>query len=157
MYVDGKNVAGSVLGVDRPIFNTTSGRSSLGGFGYSTSKFEEAYPDAVPFIGAMDDFVLFSRPLRMRVDFPALYPFAENRGLRCNKSDTEEYEVVDALKDCHMLCLEADWCLGFERILSPEEVCNLYKVVPKLGEAQADATCYQAGWLWELIDLLLGR
>ncbi len=69
IYIDGEYVQGNDVNQDRHIFCTTSGRASLGGFGYSSGGFEGAYPDVSPFIGAMDDFVMFARPLNMATDF----------------------------------------------------------------------------------------
>ncbi len=70
MYVDGEYVEAKVVNEDRHIFCTTAGRANLGSFGYSTRGFEDAYPDVSPFVGIMDDFVMFARPLKMATDFP---------------------------------------------------------------------------------------
>jgi len=72
MYIDGHPVRTSAIG-DRPIFHTTSGRLSFGGFGYSNSGFEDVYPDLEPYSGVLDDIVFFSRPLDMKADFPDLF------------------------------------------------------------------------------------
>jgi len=69
MYVDGLKINTNVQG-DRFIFYSTGGRMNLGGFGYSNSGFEDAYPGRGAFIGVLDDFTLHARPLAMRIDFP---------------------------------------------------------------------------------------
>jgi len=69
MYVDGLKINTNVQG-DRFIFYSTGGRMNLGGFGYSDSGFEDAYPGRGAFIGVLDDFTLHARPLAMRIDFP---------------------------------------------------------------------------------------
>jgi len=63
IYVDGKKI-GTKITNDHPIFQTTSGRMSVGGYGYSNSGFENAYPGYVPYTGSIDEFVLFTRPLK---------------------------------------------------------------------------------------------
>jgi len=72
VYVDGSIVSTSIIG-NRRIFQTTSGRMSIGGYGYSKSGFEDAYPGTGPYIGMLDDFVLFSRPLQIEADFPDVF------------------------------------------------------------------------------------
>lgn len=62
IYIDG-NIVGTSTKYDRSIFHTTSGRMSLGGFGYSNPGFENAYPDYVPYIGSLDDFILYTKPI----------------------------------------------------------------------------------------------
>eukprot|EP01083_Nonionella_stella_P078386 214505_1 len=69
VYVDG-SIVNTSISRDRRIFQTTSGRMSIGGYGYSKSGFEDAYPGTEPYIGMLDDFVLFSRPLQIEADFP---------------------------------------------------------------------------------------
>ena len=73
IYIDGDR-ASMTIANDHRIFQTTSGRMSLGGYGYSASGFEESYPGSGPYIGVLDDFALFARPLDIDVDFPSLIP-----------------------------------------------------------------------------------
>ena len=65
----------------------------------------------------------------------------------CDKSNPEDYVIKDPFKICKNKCLEANWCLGYERMWAPEDKCTLFKVLPKLGGPQNHVTCFQAGWL----------
>ena len=60
MYVDGKAIRTKVTN-DEHIFFTTSGRLSIGGFGYSHDSYEEAFPHLSPYIGKLDEFYLWGR------------------------------------------------------------------------------------------------
>jgi hypothetical protein len=51
---------------------------SLGGYGYSKVGFEDAYPGSGPYIGNLDDFALFARPLNINVDFLDSIPSISN-------------------------------------------------------------------------------
>ena len=77
IYVDGIKVSTTITN-DRRIFQTTSGRMSLGGYGYSNVGFEDAYPGSGPYIGKLDDFALFARPLNINVDFLDSIPSISN-------------------------------------------------------------------------------
>lgn len=77
IYVDGIKVSTTITN-DRRIFQTTSGRMSVGGYGYSKVGFEDAYPGSGPYIGKLDDFALFARPLNINVDFPNSIPSISN-------------------------------------------------------------------------------
>eukprot|EP00554_Chaetoceros_debilis_P001937 CAMPEP_0194096130 /NCGR_PEP_ID=MMETSP0149-20130528/57183_1 /TAXON_ID=122233 /ORGANISM="Chaetoceros debilis, Strain MM31A-1" /LENGTH=1139 /DNA_ID=CAMNT_0038782097 /DNA_START=91 /DNA_END=3507 /DNA_ORIENTATION=+ len=74
MYVDGILV-NTIVDNDHHIFQTTSGRLNIGGFGYSNAGFEDIYPRANPFEGKIDDFSLFARPINIDIDFfPSTVP-----------------------------------------------------------------------------------
>jgi len=66
MYVDGKTIETSAdgFGYDNEIFFTTSGRLSIGGFGYSHESYEENYPHLSPYIGRMDEVYVWARSLK---------------------------------------------------------------------------------------------
>ncbi len=145
VYVDGIRTTSYWVDGDRPIFETIAGRMSLGGFGYSNSGFEHAYPGMGPYTGAMDDFRLFARPLNMRKDFPSLVKFKGIPNTSCKKSNLEEgqYVVTANHKRCSQKCRKRAWCLGFEMRLQPSYQCILFKVLPIPEESQSGVTCNQ--------------
>jgi len=63
MYVDGKEIKTIIDGYDEIIFFTTSGRLSIGGFGYSHKSYEERFPHLSPFIARIDEFYVWGRAL----------------------------------------------------------------------------------------------
>ncbi len=147
IYVDGRRLTRTKVNIDRHIFYTTSGRSSLGGFGYSNLGFEDAFPGVGPFIGVMDDFVMFARPLLVKADFPSLKPFMSNAKTSCDKTNPEEYVILDPFNNCFKQCLDKVWCIGYERSWIPDDRCILFNVLPRLGEPQRATACYQARWI----------
>eukprot|EP00555_Chaetoceros_dichaeta_P012900 CAMPEP_0198262498 /NCGR_PEP_ID=MMETSP1447-20131203/10998_1 /TAXON_ID=420782 /ORGANISM="Chaetoceros dichaeta, Strain CCMP1751" /LENGTH=143 /DNA_ID=CAMNT_0043950757 /DNA_START=36 /DNA_END=467 /DNA_ORIENTATION=- len=64
IYVDGKAINTIQDGYDGKIFFTTSGRLSIGGFGYSHKSYEEKFPHLSPFIGEVDEFYAWGRALK---------------------------------------------------------------------------------------------
>ncbi len=72
IYIDGHKIETSQVQNDRPIFQTTTGRISLGGYRYSQRGFEDAYPCHGLYIGILDDFTLYARPLEMETGIPSL-------------------------------------------------------------------------------------
>lgn len=63
MYVDGKTVK-TVVTKDEHIFFSTSGRLSIGGFGYSNEEYESVFPHLSPYVGKLDEFYLWGRPIK---------------------------------------------------------------------------------------------
>lgn len=62
MYVDG-NVIETTTDKDNHIFFTTTGRLSIGGFGYSHESHERIFPFLSPFIGKVDEFYMWGRTI----------------------------------------------------------------------------------------------
>ncbi len=77
MYVDGIRIPTKSTGNDEGIFTITSGRLSLGGFGYSANQYNEAYPTLKTFNGLIGDFSMWARPLEaFEVELPSHEPSA---------------------------------------------------------------------------------
>jgi len=64
IYVDGVAIDTIADRYDGNIFFTTSGRMSIGGFGYSHNSYEENFPHLSPFIGRLDEFYTWGRALK---------------------------------------------------------------------------------------------
>lgn len=73
IYVDGIKTKTKLLDSDENIFTTTSGRLSLGGFGYSARYFDDLFPEIETYSGYMDDFKFHGRPLTSH-DFVSIIP-----------------------------------------------------------------------------------
>ncbi len=82
LYVDGQLQPTQVEGPNSSFFALTSGNLSIGGFGYSSLNHELAYPNLNPFVGMIDDFKLYGRPLKADGD---LYTIAREQ--TCDKSN----------------------------------------------------------------------
>lgn len=65
MYVDGQSVSTKAQN-DINIFFVTSGRLSIGGFGYSHKGFDTVFPHLSPFLGKIGEFFLWSRALQRK-------------------------------------------------------------------------------------------
>jgi len=63
MYVDRHVIETIVPQNDEYIFFITSGRMSIGGFGYSHKSFEKMLPHLKPYTGYMDDFYIWGRSI----------------------------------------------------------------------------------------------
>merc|ERR1740139_277156 len=59
MYIDGDIIETSIPQHDDHIFFITSGRMSIGGFGYSHESFERFLPHLIPFTGRIGNFFLW--------------------------------------------------------------------------------------------------
>lgn len=64
MFVDGKAINTITDKNEANIFFVTSGRLSIGGFGYSHNSYEENFPHLSPFIGRLDEFYAWGRALK---------------------------------------------------------------------------------------------
>jgi len=63
MYVDGEAIE-TIATKDPNIFFTTSGRLSIGGFGYSHDSYERTFSHLSPFVGKIDEFYMWGRPIQ---------------------------------------------------------------------------------------------
>jgi len=77
IYVDGIKTITWLLDSDDYIFTTTSGRLSLGGYGYSAKYFDDIFPEMETYSGYMDDFKFHSRPLTSN-DFVNIIPLVSS-------------------------------------------------------------------------------
>jgi len=64
IYVDGEAINTIADKYDGNIFFTTSGRLSIGGFGYSHESYEENFPHLSPFNGMLDELYVWGRALK---------------------------------------------------------------------------------------------
>jgi len=62
MYVDGK-VIETTTETETNIFFTTTGRLSIGGFGYSHISHEDIFPHLSPYVGKLDEFYMWGRAI----------------------------------------------------------------------------------------------
>jgi hypothetical protein len=66
VYIDGKATPYKVVGFDDYIFHNTSGRCSIGGFGYASNVFDKLYSNVKPYIGLIDEFKVVYGPISKR-------------------------------------------------------------------------------------------
>lgn len=144
MYIDGKEVTTSVS-VDENIFHVTSGRLSLGGFGYTADKYEDEFPHLKPFIGILDDFQLWSRSINTS-DLPAVpveKSFNIHKRRNCIRNGTEIMKRLSP-KKCHKKCLQMNNCLGYEfSRLNGEKKCYFFSNTPQVGLKSKQTKCAQ--------------
>jgi len=62
MYIDGEDIE-TVAKKSVNIFFVTSGRLSIGGFGYSHESYESNFPHLSPFKGKIDEFYMWGRTI----------------------------------------------------------------------------------------------
>ena len=63
MYIDGKPAETTATSDDDYLYFMTSGRISIGGFGYTSKRYESEFPHLSPFFGKIDEFQLWSRSI----------------------------------------------------------------------------------------------
>ncbi len=130
MYIDSKRISTNVDKKDEHVFHVTSGRMSLGGFGYSSSQYEsEIFPQTTPYIGLMDDFKLWSREIQI-ADLPTIKSersIVIHKGRACTRDGTTAPSLQLSFMKCYRKCLLNEACLGFEwsKLEGKKECFNL--------------------------------
>ncbi len=130
--------------IDKHIFHMTSGRMSLGGLGYSAAGYDNALPQLRPYVGLMDDFMVFARPLQ-KSDFLWMLKrkFIKAVGWTCDKTSNIWETFPDEFKICSMRCSNRLWCKGYEWTTSEgQPQCLLFREQPqKLEKVGNGARC----------------
>ncbi len=118
IYVNGLKVETVYAGKNDHVFFTTSGKLSLGGWGYSNHNYESQYPEVSPFNGMMDNFFLWagssmdSEMLRKA----NLKRFEYNRKATCLSSPNKQRigNKIISPKRCRKLCMKNPACWGYQ-------------------------------------------
>jgi hypothetical protein len=63
MYIDGKRADTTATSDDDYLFFMNSGRISIGGFGYTSERYESEFPHLSPFFGKIDEFQMWGRSI----------------------------------------------------------------------------------------------
>jgi hypothetical protein len=114
--VNGQIVDTVWSGKNGPIFYNTSGRLSLGSWGYSSDKFESNYPAVSNFLGKMDSFFLWSD----KGTAPQISPnswrknFERNYNVKCKDSESRVNKGRWKGWTCRRKCLRSSTCWGYE-------------------------------------------
>ncbi len=137
MYVDGALIETKGPKIDDNVFHLTSGRMSVGGLGYSAEIYNTVLPQMSPYVGLIDEFIVFARPIQ-RYDFKWMLArnFDVSYGWSCDRSSREyiAYSIIDH-KRCSQMCSNKRWCTGYEwRDQKEERKCLLFKDAPARGE-----------------------
>jgi len=142
IYVDGEVIRTNLdPRVDRNIFFTTSGRMSIGSFGYASTGYDDEFPNMVPYSGLLDDFKLFAKPLQSS-DFELKRTFEISDGVRCNRNKAKKVKIRAQLKKCTKVCSKNSACYGFElrRTNSGKSRCFLFEGKPLAGTTARSRT-----------------
>jgi hypothetical protein len=145
LYVDGNFINTVGPAVDKHIFTTTSGRMSIGSFGYSSNGYDDAFPAMEPYVGLMDDLKVWSRPLT-KSDLPSNEKkFRISDGVKCNRKGMKKKMIRAKMKRCKNLCIKDATCFGFELRRMPEgrgkPKCFLLQAMPTIGTARSRTKC----------------
>ena len=117
MFVNGKLVRTSWNGKNENVFFVTSGKLSLGGFGYSNNNYDSVFPDKRNFAGTMDNFIVWGNtPMTqqrlLRRGFKTNF---ENNVARCKSSQSRTFrKTLLPAKICKKRCLKQPECWGYE-------------------------------------------
>jgi len=147
MYVDGTRITTKAPSDDLNIFVTTSGRLSIGSFGYSSTGYEDAFPQMKNYIGLMDDFKIWARPLKMEGADAKLVEkkFEISDGVKCTRKGQKIRVIRAQVKRCKKTCMKDSACLGFEWKRLPEgkgkPKCFLLAEKPTVGRARSRTKC----------------
>ena len=114
MYVDGEKAKTKISEQERDnnIFFITTGKLSLGGFGYSSDNFETNFPYVNNFIGKMDSFWFWSNPISKKALRQASKRrFEKTVGYTCSDSKPMKYRrnILTSAK-CHKKCSNKPSC-----------------------------------------------
>jgi len=140
LYVDGKVIT-TYATKDDNIFFTTSGRMSIGGFGYAPRNYETLFNplNLTPYLGLMDHFKLWARPL--------VREFKTFKGNKCRdgvKLRGRKPYMTPA--SCYDACFRDRSCLGYAYWRGRERVrkCVHYGTRPKKGKSVQGVICGRA-------------
>jgi len=114
IYINGKAVD-TITTNDENLFFDTTGRTSIGGFGYS-APFETVFPNLKPFIGGIDEFYLWSKPLEYKdLQLAMRRKFHLKDDTLCEKEGIP-HKVVDVVYklQCKRKCKKDIDCWGFQ-------------------------------------------
>lgn len=142
IYIDGKKIS-AATDKDENIFFVTSGRMSIGGFGYSSSQYESMFPEIKPYVGLLDDFQVWSRKIEIS-DLPIIKSgktlvFHNRR--ECIKDDNA-VALSLSLQKCSRKCLRTTECLGIEWGKTGSQFrCFQLSTSPKLGLERKRTKC----------------
>ena len=115
MFIDGKNVKLKVTGEDQYVFVITSGKLSLGGFGYSNHKFDRTFPRMKPFVGMMDNVWVWANPISANMLRSASKKkFINYQGHNCQPGAPRKYKRKKTKTKCRKLCEQSPSCWGYE-------------------------------------------
>lgn len=139
IYVDGaKIVRKTPNGKNLNVFFVTSGKLSLGGFGYSNNKYDVILPDIHNFKGKIDKFMLWGgKSLTKR--------FVSHDGFKCKDSNARSFQNLKTWEQCFDSCLTAPNCWGYEWRGSQSNLCyHFYDERPEVGDELEGSICFPA-------------
>jgi len=146
MHINGKAVKTITPEQDRNLFFVTSGKMSIGGFGYSSVGFEKVYPNFKPFIGGIDEFYLWSKPLKYKdLNLAMRRNFKITLDTRCKRKGVpRKFVTVKWKAECENKCRRKIDCWGFQKWTTTKntEKCIHFGKRPTgyIGEQQ-NASC----------------
>ena len=152
MHIDGVNIPTTYNPeYNKRIFFSTSGRLSLGGFGFSFNGFKEQYPDFSNFVGHMDQFILWGRSIEdTDINKAMLKNMKTTKDRICKKSVKVSEDKVSLtfyranLRTCEKKCKHLRECWGYGFLInnSGENECKHFKDDrPEIGKGRKGALC----------------
>jgi len=132
---------------NKSLFFTTSGRVSLGGFGYSSVSYDTLFPHFMQFNGRMDEFYLWNKSIGQEdLKLSAKKNFTHYYGHKCKNfgGKSKRKWGVSSL-ECEKKCREDVHCWGFESKKGKKAFSCVYfndpQNRPKLGRKSEGQTC----------------
>lgn len=140
LYVDGQEEETKLPSKDEILFFLSYGRISLGGLGYSAENYEKRFPDWNPYIGAMDEFILWSRQIeKLDLAWAMKKNFEEIQSHRCVGSSNKVVLSSSLSRNqCKQRCQVTPPCFGFE---VRRNECTLFHDRPSKGQRSWDSFC----------------
>lgn len=142
MIIDGLDAPTVLNGKDEHVFFTTSGKLSLGGWGYSHHLYEAKFPKLSNFIGMMDNFQMWggysiTPPLLLE----SMNRNFEKNAATCIPSLNSVYKRRKRKNQCKRVCLSRPDCWGYElqgKIRKTYKCFNYYGGRPEIGEPSTE-------------------
>ena len=144
IWIDGISVKSKVNGEDEHLFLHTGGRLSLGGFGYSAPSYEEQFPHLTPFIGLIDNFFMWGRPIKKSPDLQ-LATEKNFEKFKKTKCMGEKMDVFRSSRStCRKICRFEPRCWGYEfRKTINGKKCTHFSQRPEPKEENKRFLCYR--------------
>lgn len=141
MYIDGEKVQTFVPQNDKHIFHITSGSMSLAGFGYSTN-FEKLFPQMKPFVGSLDDFIMFGKALSYELKWMTAPSYNVQYGRDCKSNNSLSRSITTSHKKCKKQCNHSPSCKGYRfSTAEGQKNCTLYDILPSFGPSKQNTRC----------------
>lgn len=146
LYINGRNVETVTSGNDETLFFISYGHLSLGGLGYSSTMYNDRFPNWTDYKGLMDEFILWGRKITTSdIAWSMHKNFDFHYTSTCDDNNVSNKMVLkNSTKNpkCMNKCIRRAKCVGFQRkrLSNGFDECTLYFDRPFQGHSMRSSS-----------------